>query len=1772
MKRGLTLLLLVLLTGAGTEAQFRLRLRQSSPPISPPITPTERVFDTATTTLDENWPGHVFERGSVVLDRDTSRPANGSHTLTARCIDWGGRTTTSAGVTVMVNNPSTIPQPVAWQMPVAYLDDYNGNIPLTVIKSPGADVVSVEFFVDGVSVGTDTTSPYTVTVNSVPYDDDYHDVFARVTDSGMATVDVYTNWLIDNDAAPANPGMSDGGSPTCAITAPAASATVAGNVEILVTASDDNAVRIVEYLLDGASIGYRFSINGGGSGGVWKMVWVTTWGVSSLKTAKGQDWLSPPMIRNSSLVQYYFVPDAPLTSADYYIDYDLKNDANGSTDRFVWLSLRRTDATHFYGVGWYAKGVDPIDCYIFKYDGTFTALASGNCEIEIDSDSHQVLPLRFGVVGDLLTFSRVTNGVPTTLLSANGGHFIDAIGAAGLGYGNLRNATDDPDQGYAFDNVRVVETAGQLAPQAPTISLSVPTSNATYQTTASSLIASGSATPGTGSLSSIAWTNSAGGSGIANGLASWIVTGAGSALTVIDAAFNAVSTLALSSYACSPVSCTWAELSNTSGGANGFQVSPSGYVSPSTTGSSGTARLISLATPTTPITAQNYDTAMVIDSLGATTDAIALIFGSNGSTTDFCAVVALHPSLNPDLLLVKHVAGSPSTIASANADYIAGNTITVEARNAAMTVKVGATTRIPSTSDGACDNDNQVGIGAGSLRGASGTTNYIHDLFTEATGVAITSHTPDVGTGYTEAVDTASTVINVTSTGIALPAANVDNQRIIITATPTTPLPSADYAVKITPENYTGTTAPMGAVFRYVDADNYYWGVVYGSGANPDVVLGKRVGGVSTVLAQADCSPTKTVFTLEGAGSLITFSGTGSGGSCNLSATDSSLTATGAGGFGWGNLTHNSGDDVRTSNQLATFTITAGASGDTLSPGTRIGNFSVVDQDAAGTGITLANGLNTLTFTATNTVGVSTSVVLNVTRGVSDTQAPVAIITTPTSAATTTVNNATFPLAGTASDNIAVSSVTWACATCTPTSGTASGTTAWSFIPVLTCSSGGGTANTIVVTPHDAAGVTPVADTIVVTCITSDVTNPVITVTTNCGSGAGANCTVASTPITLAGTASDAGGLLNVTWVCTTGSQGTATGTTGWSASVALVTGANACTFTARDLAGNISTDSITVTLANTLTVQTTTLASIVEATAGTRTLTATGGAGSNAWTEVGSNLGTGACAGVTLSDVGEQGLITITTGTSDGTCSFTVRVTDSAMVSADQLLSLVITAAGAQTAHTYFNTTLVGDPALWKAWSLRPDCTGGHTVSTDPYWCSQLLTTGGGFTLGSATTAAQAITYSPGTDSDQEAQDGVKIVIPTWAYSAQNTLTASMSASSTGALEYIQMTAGGAGDTGIPFKIDNEIVVHLPDLRTWNIVDVSLNSSGCSPAPCSALTLSTPFTDPVSGSAPMAGATYIKQVRVTNATPALAEINLTVTVIDATHISIPRAFTAVGALTVGVDRVRVGQDWGHVIVRRGQYGTTAASHTNGTGVLRNINSLTNQISVGRDLWATEDGYTYLFTWDTYRTQSWMQPLEDIGYKTFHFNSPASTLFMEPRDAMNGGNNAEGRCPAFDRSIHVAGFETRMYANLGGVDPWTPAQHNRLGPGITDQEPLLYPGRTAGFCIFPSKWVRLWFKLEQRVNDWDILDVWAADEDQSPVRIYTDIPISLKISGTTVGLTTFLAEFNTSDSDLTRPEMRDLVSYMRNWAALRWVTGTEGDIEATYITGKKPVR
>ena len=92
----------------------------------------------------------------------------------------------------------------------------------------------------------------------------------------------------------------------------------------------------------------------------------------------------------------------------------------------------------------------------------------------------------------------------------------------------------------------------------------------------------------------------------------------------------------------------------------------------------------------------------------------------------------------------------------------------------------------------------------------------------------------------------------------------------------------------------------------------------------------------------------------------------------------------------------------------------------------------------------------------------------------------------------------------------------------------------------------------------------------------TNTTAPTITITTPTSATTYTSNSAALT--TLAGTASDAVGVTQVSWVNSLGGSGTASGTTSWSVgSITLLSGTNVITVTARDAANNISTDTLSV-------------------------------------------------------------------------------------------------------------------------------------------------------------------------------------------------------------------------------------------------------------------------------------------------------------------------------------------------------------------------------------------------------------------------------------------------------------------------------------------------------------------------------------------------------------------------------------------------------------------
>ena len=193
-----------------------------------------------------------------------------------------------------------------------------------------------------------------------------------------------------------------------------------------------------------------------------------------------------------------------------------------------------------------------------------------------------------------------------------------------------------------------------------------------------------------------------------------------------------------------------------------------------------------------------------------------------------------------------------------------------------------------------------------------------------------------------------------------------------------------------------------------------------------------------------------------------------------------------------------------------------------------------------------------------------------------DTTPPALTISSPANNAT--VTSASLAVSGTASDsgfgNNGVSSVTVNGTSATGGTASGSGTATWNA--TVTLVSG---ANTITVIAKDTLN-NSTTKQITVTYNPPDVTPPTVAISSPTGGQ-----TFTTSPVTVSGTATDPGtpssgvSLVQVQVNSTSGTWQTASGTTSWSASVALSSGANTIYVRSQDGAGNYSTiGSVSVT------------------------------------------------------------------------------------------------------------------------------------------------------------------------------------------------------------------------------------------------------------------------------------------------------------------------------------------------------------------------------------------------------------------------------------------------------------------------------------------------------------------------------------------------------------------------------------------------------------------
>lgn len=197
----------------------------------------------------------------------------------------------------------------------------------------------------------------------------------------------------------------------------------------------------------------------------------------------------------------------------------------------------------------------------------------------------------------------------------------------------------------------------------------------------------------------------------------------------------------------------------------------------------------------------------------------------------------------------------------------------------------------------------------------------------------------------------------------------------------------------------------------------------------------------------------------------------------------------------------------------------------------------------------------------------------------------------------------------------------------------------------------------------------------------------------------------------------------------------------------------------------------------------------------------------------------------------------------------------------------------------------------------------------------------------------------------------------------------------------------------------------------------------------------------------------------------------------------------------------------------------------------------------------TEDGHTYFVVWDAYWTSSFLREHHGFAnYKAFQFDSNKS-IWLETQMRFGGG---KARVPGFESRRHIGIVTARSYNRPGGPEPWAASCANCLPPSTTDRHPLA-PARGA-FIVYPNRWTRYFWLIEQRASDYDLVSLWVADEQTDPVQIYDRVAVSVRDSNT---IDYFRLEFNTSGK-VSRAEDRRAASQRDSSAGSREIRVRQG--------------
>jgi len=309
---------------------------------------------------------------------DSTTVTDGDHNLTAEAIDAAGNVGTSAPQTItLANGIDTTPPQVSLN---ALASPLSGTVTVSALATDDVGVAQLEFFVNGVLIGTDTVSNFEVLWDTTSAANGSHELTARAHDAaGNITVSSPLTVTVANDSQP----------PVVSITSPEDGDDVSGQVLVSIAATDDIGVTEVRLLVNGATVGTD-------AASPFEIIWDTT-----IVTDDRYDLVARALdgagnITDSEIVRAD-VDNAACTNDPNPPAISLTMPAPGSVGGAVTVSANATDDIGVTFVSFFASGqligMDSTLPYNINWDTTafpsgdinLTAAATDGCNTTVSS-------------------------------------------------------------------------------------------------------------------------------------------------------------------------------------------------------------------------------------------------------------------------------------------------------------------------------------------------------------------------------------------------------------------------------------------------------------------------------------------------------------------------------------------------------------------------------------------------------------------------------------------------------------------------------------------------------------------------------------------------------------------------------------------------------------------------------------------------------------------------------------------------------------------------------------------------------------------------------------------------------------------------------------------------------------------------------------------------------------------------------------------------------------------------------------------------------------------------------------------------------------------------------------------------------------------------------------------------------------------------------------------------------------------------------------------